>query len=191
MNRPAEPIRPASYQDILDAPEGMVAELIRGALHTQPRPAKPHGRAATALGAEIHLGFDRGRTGPGGWWILDEPEIHFTETDILVPDIAGWRRDRLPELGTEAYFETAPDWVCEVLSPRTREYDVTEKRDVYATAGVSHLWFVDPDARTLEAFALEAGSWRLLGAAHADADVRFAPFEAISIPLAELWVPQA
>ena len=189
MNRPTEPIRPASYQDVLDAPEGVVAELIGGALHVHPRPTSPHGRAASNLGADLLMGFDRGLTGPGGWWILDEPEIHFTETDVLVPDIAGWRRETMPEFEVAPYHRTVPDWVCEVLSPRTREYDVTEKRDVYARHGVGHLWFLDPDARTLEAFALEAGSWRLIGAAHGEAEVRMAPFEAIVVPLAPLWVP--
>ena len=191
MNRPTEPIRPASYQDVLDAPEGMVAELIGGALHLHPRPASPHGRATSGLGAELWMAFDRGRTGPGGWWILDEPEIHFSEGDVFVPDLAGWRRETMPRFEVAAHHRIVPDWACEVLSPRTRGYDVTEKRAVYGRRGVRHLWFVDPDARTLEGFAFEAGSWRLVGAAHGDAEVRMAPFEAIAIPLATLWVPDA
>lgn len=137
------------------------------------------------------MAFQRGRTGPGGWWILYEPELHLTEADILVPDIAGWRRETLPHLDEGAHFTTPPDWVCEVLSPRTREYDVTEKRDIYARHGVAHLWFVDPEARTLEAFALDGTSWRLIGSAHADAEVSLAPFEAIAISLPDLWMPEA
>ena len=135
MNRPTEPVHPASYQDVLDAPEGVVAELIGGALHLHPRPASPHGHAASGLGAELWMAFQRGRTGPGGWWILDEPEIHFTATDVFVPDVAGWRRETMPDFEVAPYHRIVPDWVCEVLSPRTREYDVTEKREVYARHG--------------------------------------------------------
>lgn len=189
MNRSTGPVRPASYQDVLDAPEGMVAELIGGALHLHPRPASPHGHAASGLGAELWMAFRRGRTGPGGWWILDGPEIHLAETDVLVPDIAGWRRETMPEFEVAAHHRIVPDWVCEVPSPRKREYGVAEKRDAHARHGVGHLWFLDPDARTLEAFALAAGPWRLLGAAHGEAEVRMAPFDAIPIPLATLWVP--
>ena len=164
-------VRPASYQDILDAPDGMVAELIGGVLHLHlhPRPASPHGRAASGLGAELWMAFDQGRTGPGGWWILDEPEIHFSDGDVFVPGLAGWRRETMPRFEVAAHHRTVPDWACEVLSPRSREYDVTEKRAVYGRRGVGHLWFVDPDARTLEGFRLEARSWRLIGAAHGDA----------------------
>lgn len=180
----------ATYRDVLDAPEGMVAELILGRLHTQPRPAKPHGLVSSTLGMDIGTAFQRGRGGPGGWWIIDEPEIHFTSRDVLVPDIAGWRRETLPELGRGAYFTTAPDWVCEVLSPRTREYDLTDKRDIYRAHGVGHLWLVDPDARTLETFALQGGAWMLGPTAHGDAEVAAPPFEALTIALGDLWVDE-
>jgi Uma2 family endonuclease len=178
--------RPATYQDVLDAPEHMVAELIRGALHLQPRPASPHARAATALGGEIFVAFDRGRGGPGGWWILDEPELHLA-ADVVVPDIAGWRRERMPVYPNAAWFELAPDWVCEVLSPGTRRIDLTDKREIYAEAGVPHLWFVDPLARTLEAFALRDGAWTLIGSLRDDAEVRLPPFDAVAFPLSAVW----
>lgn len=179
-------IQPASYQDVLDAPPNMVAELIRGVLHLQPRPASPHARAQTILGAEVTGPFDRGRGGPGGWWILFEPELHFAD-DVLVPDIAGWRRERMPTFPVAPWFDLAPDWVCEVLSPRTRRIDLTEKREIYGARGVGHLWFVDPIARTLEAFALRDGVW-MLGAALKDAeDVRVPPFDAVTFPLSALW----
>ena len=132
MNEHATPVRrPATYQDVLDAPENMVAELIRGGLHLHPRPAPPHALAGSFLGGELHGPFKRGRGGPGGWVILFEPELHLGP-DVLVPDLAGWRRERMPTLPETAWFELAPDWVCEVLSPGTRRLDLTEKRDVYA-----------------------------------------------------------
>lgn len=178
--------RPATYQDLIDAPEHMVAELIRGELCLQPRPASPHLFAGSSLGDEILGPFQKGRGGPGGWWILDEPELHFGD-DVLVPDMAGWRRERMPSFPKTAAFALAPDWICELLSPGTRKRDLTDKREIYAAQGVEHLWFVDPEARTLEAFALREGFWLLRAALHDDAEVRLPPFDAISFPLATLW----
>jgi Uma2 family endonuclease len=187
MNRQTPPRPPATYQDVLDAPEHMVAEIVRGALHLQPRPASPHARAASALGGDLFGPFDRGRGGPGGWWIIDEPELHFGG-DVLVPDIAGWRRARMPSYPDAPWFDLAPDWVCEVLSPSTRRLDLTGKRDVYAEAGVAHLWFVDPLERTLESFELRGGAWTLVGAAGGAAEVRLPPFGELALPLAGLWI---
>jgi Uma2 family endonuclease len=178
--------RPATYQDVLDAPEHMVAELIRGALHLQPRPAPRHSRATSSLGMEIGSPFDRGRGGPGGWWILDEPELHLGE-DVLVPDVAGWRREHMPTLPTAAWLERAPDWACEVLSPGTRRIDLTDKREICGASGVGHLWLVDPVDRTLEAFELREGQWVLIAALAGEAEVRVAPFDAVTFPLGALW----
>jgi Uma2 family endonuclease len=132
------PRKPATYQDILDAPENLVAEIINGELHTQPRPAPHHSRASSSLGDELVSPFDKGRGGPGGWWILDEPELHLGH-DVLVPDIGGWRRERMPRLPDTAWFELAPDWVCEVLSPGTARKDRVLKMPLYARYGVQHL----------------------------------------------------
>jgi Uma2 family endonuclease len=187
MNQhPATVRRPATYQDVLDAPEHMVAELIEGALHLHPRPAPRHARASSSLGVRIGGPFDSGPDGPGGWWILDEPELHL-RGDVLVPDLAGWRRERMPALPETAWFEHAPDWACEVLSTSTRAVDLTDKRRLYAGAGVGHLWFVDPHARTLEAFALRGGAWTLIAALKDDEEVRVPPFDAIAFPLSVLW----
>ncbi len=177
---------PATYQDVLDAPPHMVAELVDGVLHLQPRPAFPHALAGSSLGHEVIGPFHKGRGGPGGWWILAEPELHFG-ADVLVPDLAGWRRERMPAFPNAPWTELAPDWLCEVLSPGTRRFDLTDKRRRYAAAGVPHLWLVDPTARTLEAFALRDGQWVLLTALKDDEPVSVPPFEAISFPLSTLW----
>ncbi|MYK58719.1 MAG: Uma2 family endonuclease, partial [Rhodospirillaceae bacterium] len=121
------PRRRATYQDVIDAPAHMVAEVVEGALYTHPRPAPPHALASSSLGGELSSPFQKGRGGPGGWWIIDEPELHLGE-DILVPDIAGWRRERMPDFPDTAFFTLAPDWVCEVLSPSTRDLDRHGKR---------------------------------------------------------------
>ena len=127
--------RRATYQDVLDAPAHLVAEIINGTLHTHPRPASRHALATSNLGDELVSPFGKGRGGPGGWWIIDEPELHFDD-EIVVPDLAGWRRERMPEYPDTAYFTLAPDWVCEALSPSTRKVDLHEKRPIYALAGV-------------------------------------------------------
>ena len=180
------PERRATYRDVLDAPAHMVAEVVEGSLYTHPRPAMPHARASSALGAKIGDPFDFGESGPGGWWIIDEPELHLGE-DIVVPDLAGWRREKMPEFPDTAFVTLAPDWVCEVLSPSTRDLDRHSKRPVYAREGVGHLWFVDPAARDLEAFELRDGEWVLIATARNDDLVSIPPFEAITFPLDALW----
>ena len=180
----------ATYQDVLDAPPHMIAQVVAGTLYTHPRPASPHALASSRLGNCIGPPFDNGRDGPGGWWIIDEPELHLGE-DIVVPDLAGWRRERMPEYPIVAYFTLAPDWVCEVLSPSTRKLDLVGKRAVYAREGVSYIWFVDPDARSLEAFALRGTEWVLIDTLFEDASVSLPPFEAINFNLGNLWPPQA
>ena len=182
----SEPSPRATYQDVLDAPAHRVAEIVDGTLHTHPRPAAPNALASSRLGGELTGPFDRGRGGPGGWWIIDEPELHLGE-DILVPDLAGWRRERMPDYPDAAYFTLAPDWVCEVLSPSTRKLDLHSKRPVYAREGVGHLWLVDPVDRTLEAFELREGQWVLIASAKDDDPVCIRPFDAITFSLGDLW----
>ncbi len=181
----------ATYQDVLDAPPHVVAEVIAGRLHTHPRPAPKHAFAYTALGAKLVPPYQFGEGGPGGWLIVDEPELHLpagaTNPDIVVPDIAGWRRERMPTLPETAYFETTPDWACEILSPSTARLDRGEKRDVYAREGVTHLWLVDPTVRQLEAFELREGRWVLLTTLSGSAEVAVAPFAAVPFSLGSLW----
>ncbi len=185
MGDPAR--RRATYEDVLRAPEHMVAEIIDGDLSLQPRPAKPHAAAATALSEELGPPFKRGRGGPGGWILLFEPELHLGD-DVLVPDLAGWRRERMPELTVdEPYFTLAPDWVCEVLSPSSSKMDRSRKLPIYAREGIRHAWLVDPLLRMLEVLRLTDGKWTIV-ATHADAaKVRAEPFDAIELDMAILW----
>lgn len=176
----------ATYEDLFDLPDNMVGEIINGQLIAMPRPAPKHATAASNLGYEMGNPFHRGRGGPGGWRILDEPEIH-SQGDILVPDLAGWRRERMPELPDTAYFELAPDWVCEVLSPSTSKRDRADKMPIYACWGVAHLWLVDPDAQTLESYQLQDGHWLLLQVYQQQAQVSAPPFDAIAFNLDDLW----
>ena len=184
--RMASPARKATYADLVALPEGLVGELIDGDLVATPRPGGPHTLTAIALGAELYGPFQRGRGGPGGWWILDEPELHFG-TDVLVPDVAGWKRERMPEVPEGSAFVVRPDWVCEVVSPSTARVDRLRKMPIYAREGVSHLWLVDPMLKTLEAFALENGRWSLLATFGDDATARIAPFDAIDLELGPIF----
>ena len=184
--RQSEARQRATYQDVLDAPPHQVAEIVDGVLYATPRPAMPHALASSLLGSQLIVPFHLGRGGPGGWWIVVEPELHLGD-DILVPNLVGWRRTRMPTYPETAYSALAPDWVCEILSPSTRRLDLEAKRPVYAREGIRHLWLVDPAERTLEAFELTAGDWSRIATAADEEPVRIAPFEAASFNLGDLW----
>ena len=182
------PLPISLYEQLIALPETLVGEIIGGELHTQPRPAGPHTLAASALEGEIYAPYHKGRGGPGGWWILAEPEIHFVrDTEVLVPDIAGWRRERMPKIPQDQRFEVVPDGVCEVLSPATQKKDRVVKMAVYAKYGVPHLWLVDPLARILETYLLEGGRWSVAGLYEDDDEVSAAPFDQITLALNDLW----
>jgi Uma2 family endonuclease len=178
--------RRATYEDLLAVPEHLVAEILNGELVTQPRPAAPHAHATSSLGGELYGPFTRGKGGPGGWVILFEPELHL-QGHVLVPDLAGWRRERMPEVPDTAAIELAPDWICEILSPSTAAVDRADKMPIYAGLGVSHLWLLDPLACTLEVYQLEAHRYTVLETWRGAAVVRAAPFDAIELELGTLW----
>jgi Uma2 family endonuclease len=178
--------RPATYEDLVKLPDHLVAEIVDGELHASPKPAPAHIIAGSLLGVAIGGPYTLGRGGPGGWWILDEPELHLGP-HVLVPDVAGWRKVRMPQRPATAYFPLAPDWVCEILSPSTAVIDRARKLAIYAREGVVHAWLVDPALQTLEVFRLEGGRWVLLGTHAGDEVVRAEPFGAIDLELGLLW----
>ncbi|MGH8537107.1 MAG: Uma2 family endonuclease [Gammaproteobacteria bacterium] len=177
------------YKQLMGLPEALVGEIINGQLHTQARPAGPHALACSSLEIDIGSAYHKGRGGPGGWWIFVEPELHFVrDTEVLVPDLAGWHRERMPRVPEDQRFEVVPDWVCEVLSPATAKKDRIQKMPVYARYGMSYLWLVDPLARTLETFELHDGRWVMSGVFKDDDQVSVPPFTEIALALSELWV---
>lgn len=177
--------KPASYEDLFDLPENLVGEIVNGRLVTHPR-APRHVRASSSLGFTLGGAYDRGVGSPGDRWLLDLPELRLN-ADIVVPDLAGWRRSRMPKLPDTAWFELAPDWVCEILSPATARIDRVEKLPIYAGHGVQHAWLVDPDLRTLEVFENREGKWLLLTVLENDAGVCQPPFDDITFSLGGLW----
>ena len=184
----SQPKRRATYDDLMAVPDHLVAEIIDGELFTSARPALPHALASSSIGQDLGPFARRpGSPGvPGGWWILDEPELHFDE-DVLVPDLAGWRHERLPRLPNAAFMTLAPDWVCEVISPTTGRLDRVRKLPLYGRAGVAHAWIVDPLARTLEVYRRQGDMW-LIATTHGGAvTARVEPFEAIELDLGRWW----
>jgi Uma2 family endonuclease len=182
----SKPGRRATYQDVLDAPEHKVAEIIDGELFLSPRPAPPHASVQARLGGLVAGAFGRGGGGPGGWVVLTEPELHLGD-DVVVPDLAAWRHERMLYVPDIAFITLAPDWLCEVLSPSTEKIDRSKKLAIYGRAGVEHVWFIQPRSRTLEVLAARDGTWSIVGVHVDDARVRAAPFEAIELDLANLW----
>jgi Uma2 family endonuclease len=178
----------ATYAELSALPANKVGEILFGVLYTHPRPAIPHAHVASVLGWEIGGPFHGGRGGPGGWVILDEPELHLgAEPDIVVPDLAGWRRARLPHAPDAPSISLAPDWVCEVLSVSTEAIDRSDKMSIYARERVAHAWLIDPSVETLEVFRLDGDTWRMTKTWRGRVGVRAEPFDAIELNLGSLW----
>jgi Uma2 family endonuclease len=187
---PVSARRAATYADLLEVPGHLIAEILDGELVTSRRPGAPHAYSAGKVFRDINTRFDgpAGGDGGGGWWILFEPELHLAK-DVLVPDLAGWRHERMPAFPNVAFFEMAPDWACEVASPSTARIDRVQKLAIYAREGVGHVWLVDALARTLEVYRLERGRW-LVAAIHGGDDVvRAEPFEGLEFDLSRWWPP--
>ena len=178
----------ATYADLAAVNPNLVAEIIYGSLVTHPRPVPRHSLAQNSLGDEITGPFQKGKGGPGGWIFLTEPELHFGE-DVVIPDLAGWKNERLTPFPETAFIETAPDWLCEILSESTEKYDRNAKRDIYAKAGVKYLWLLDPRIKLLEAFQLVAGRWLLINTVAGNDQVAVPPFDVVPFSLSSLWPP--
>lgn len=177
---------PATYADIEALPEHVVGEILDGELIVSPRPASPHAWAASQLGADLIGPFGRQKGEPGGWVILNEAELHLG-AQVIVPDLAGWRRERMPRMPDVPFFELAPDWVCEILSPSTARVDRARKMRHYAAVQVGYAWLIDPLVQTVEVYRLETGGWRLVDTYAGDAQVRPEPFDAVQLELTNLW----
>jgi Uma2 family endonuclease len=182
----------ATYADLLALPEDVRAEVLGGDVVVTPAPLPRHASVQRAAGRFLGGPFhdDDGRGGPGGWWIFPEADVALSPHDIVRPDLAGWRRERLPRPGSVRPIEVVPDWVCEVLSPSTAARDRVTKRRLYAQAGVPFYWLIDPELRALEALALRDGAWVELGVFDDTATARIAPFDAIELEVGRLFLPK-
>ena len=183
---PKTKAKPATYADIEALPENMVGEILFGTLHSHPRPAPRHSRAAWRLNGELDGPFDRGRDGRGGWIFMPEAELHLGD-HVIVPDISGWRRERPPRLPDTAAIDIPPDWLTEILSPSTQRADRTDKLAIYAEFGVAYAWYLDPALKTLEVMTLVDRKWQITATFKDGDSVTAAPFEAHTFPLDVLW----
>ena len=174
------------YKELCNLPDNVVGEIINKELVVMPRPAPKHARASSALGGLLSGPFDLGHGGLGGWWILDEPELRFPD-DVVVPDIAGWKKERMPKLPEKTQFELSPDWVCEVLSPSTASYDKISKLQIYAKNKVPYYWIVDPLNRVLEILVLDGKTYKLAFVFGKNDLVKVPPFEELEFNLGSLW----
>lgn len=179
----------ATYDDLLKIPENVTGEIVNGELITTPRPSRRHVHTASVLGIKVAPSYQFGEGGgPGGWIIYDEPEIHFSTEDIIVPDLAGWRKEKLTTPAEEHRFIVFPDWICEILSPHTAQRDRIIKMRLFARYGVPFVWLIDPTLKTLEVFRLESDKWFRLDAFSENDKVRAEPFQEVEIDLSLLWV---
>ncbi len=180
----------ADYADLYSIPENMIGEIIDGELYAMPRPSPRHCNTASSLGIIIGYYYKIGMNGGiGGWWILDKPGIHFSDLkeDIMVPDISGWKKEKMPELPAETYFSVTPDWICEILSPATAAHDRKKKLPKYAKFGVSYFWIVDPANRTVEILKLKNGEYSVSAVYCEDDKMKAEPFTEILIDLKNIW----
>jgi Uma2 family endonuclease len=179
--------RAPTLADLDALPPGIKGEIIEGVLYTMTRPRFGHQRIGTHIGSVLFGPFDQGRGGPGGWWIAHEPGIELPNTPEIAPDIAGWRRERVPVLPRKTAISVVPDWVCEILSPTTRRHNLLVKKPYYARIGVAHHWIVDLSEHTLTAYRLESGRWREIGVYRDDRDACVAPFAEVALDVASWW----
>lgn len=182
-------LKRATYEDLLALPRNVKGEILDGVLYTQPRPRAPHVHASSLIDRRVGGPYGDGVGGPGGWWIMVEPGIELPDSPEVVPDLAGWRRERMPRLPKRESIKVVPDWVCEILSPSTSKYDQRIKKPFYARHGVSWLWLVDPEECLLTAHRLENGRWSEIGVWGDDDHARIEPFEEIELSLSDIWAP--
>lgn len=186
MSEPARKL--PTMDDLYALPREIKGEIIEDVLYTFPRPRARHQRTILEMGTDLGGSFQRGRGGPGGWWILPEPGIELPNTPEISPDLAGWRRERLPELPEDEPLRVVPDWVCEILSPSTRRHNLLIKKPYYAKIGVPYHWIVDREARTVAAYRLESGRWLELGLYGDETEARIEPFDQVPLDVSAWWL---
>jgi Uma2 family endonuclease len=184
-------MKPPTLADLDALPPGIVGEIIEGVLYTMTKPRMRHQRTTRKIGGRVGDPFDDGLGGPGGWWIVTEPGIELPNTPEIAPDVAGWRRERMPEMPVDEPIRVVPDWTCEILSPTTRSHDLDVKTPYYAKVGVAHHWLVDIEARVLTAHQLESSEWRVIGRYSNETEARIPPFDAVPLNVASWWPPVA
>jgi Uma2 family endonuclease len=182
---------PATAEDLLRSPDDARREVVRGVIVEKAAPTGEHADAQSYVALLVKGPFQRrpgGPGGPGGWWILTEADVEFATHDVYRPDVAGWRRERLPERPKGRPIRVRPDWVCEVLSPSTASRDLVEKMQTLRQCEVPHYWIVDPEHETLTVYRWTSDGYIVaIVAGRAQRRVRAEPFDAIEIDVGLLF----
>ena len=190
----ADDVNPASRRpplataaDLAALPDDVRAEVVAGIIVEKASPSYEHGEAQSSLAELLKPPFQRGRGGPGGWWIATEVEIELSAHEIYRPDVAGWRRDRVGERPHGRPIRARPDWIAEVLSITNAEHDLGTKLFAYQRAGVPHYWIIDPEHRTLTVYRLGAEGYVVALTAGKTERVHAPPFVEIELSVGELF----
>jgi Uma2 family endonuclease len=187
MSKPAQ-LHVATIADLLAIPEERRRhEVVDGTLVEKEAASARHGGAQTRLSRALGP-YDRrpGGKWPGGWWFASEVEVQFEETEVLRPDVAGWRRDRLAALPSEVPITVRPDWICEILS-KNRRNDLVKKKRVYHRHHVGHYWIIDPVDETLAVYRWHNDGYVEVIIAERTETVRAEPFDAIELRIGVLF----
>lgn len=179
----------ATYLDLAALGDDARAEIIHGAIIEKAAPSFEHGVAQSALSGTIgqHFGRRGGGGGPGGWWIASEVEVEYAAHEVFRHDVAGWRRERVPEMPHGSPTRIFPDWVCEILSPSNAKRDLVDKLRVLQASGVPHYWILDPVERVLLVHRLEASGYVVALTAAPGERVRAEPFDALEVNVGALF----
>ncbi|MFT3710413.1 MAG: Uma2 family endonuclease [Archangium sp.] len=172
-------------KELASLPDDQSGEVIEGEVYVMGRPSLRH----QTVEDEVTSLLKKGGPGEGGWLFASEVSIRFASDEEVVPDVSGWRRERLAGRLDENPIRVRPDWVCEILSDSTRVKDLGPKRKLYAKQGVPFLWLIDPHAKVLEAFELVGAAWQLQGTWSNDDVIKgLAPFPELTVQLREWWL---
>jgi Uma2 family endonuclease len=187
--RSPKPRKAATLADLREVWDLKSVELIAGEIVEKASPGFFHGNTQGAVFSILWTRFGGG--GDGGekatWWFASEVDVRFDAHDVFRPDVAGWRRDRVPEPPAERPVRVRPDWVCEVLSTSDKRRDQVLKLRVYHRHAVPHYWLLDPEEKTLTVYRWQADGYVNALTAAAGERVRAEPFDALEFPLGALF----
>jgi len=179
----------ATFADLLALPDHVRAEVIHGSIVEKASPSGEHASSQLTIGAVLLRRFQRrpGGRWPGGWWFATEAEVEYETHEVYVHDVAGWRREHLPQRPTGRPLRIRPDWACELLSPSNAKRDLVDKFQTLQRMAVPHYWVIDPIEQTLIVHRWQPAGYLVVLTASAGDVVRAEPFDAVELRVATLF----